>query len=174
MKAALSYRYPLAVRWIHWFSVALIAVAYFTGESAEEFNETGAGVNWHVLAGLGLLLMFVPRLLARLWVRKPPETRSSAAQKLMMRTVHLALLLFVVVQPVLGILMVWSEGDPLIVPLTTWQIPPLLAVGEGWEETLEGLHETVGNVFYGVIGLHVLAALWHHFVRHDDILRRML
>ena len=170
MNAASSYRYPLAVRWTHWFSVALIAIAYVTGESAED----AAGVNWHVLAGLGLLLMFVPRLLARFWVRNPPETRSSAAQKLMMRTVHLALLLFVVVQPVLGILLVWSEGNPLIVPLTSWQIAPLLAVGEGWEETLEDLHETVGNVFYGVIGLHVLAALWHHFVRHDDILRRML
>ena len=175
MNAALSYRYPLAMRCIHWLSVALIAIAYITGESAEEFNETAAGgVNWHVLAGLGLLLMFVPRLLARFWAQKPPEPRSSLAERWMKRTVHLALLLFMVVQPVLGILMVWSEGDPLIVPLTSWQVPPLLAVGEGWEETLEGLHETVGNVFYGVIGLHVLAALWHHFLRHDDVLRRML
>ena len=170
---ALPYRYPSAVRWIHWLSVALIAIAYITSESAED--GAGAGdVNWHVLAGLGLLLMFVPRLLARFWVRKPPAANSRVAEKLMAHTVHLALLLFVVVQPVLGILLVWSEGDPLMVPLTSWQIPPLLAVGEGWGEGLEDLHETVGNLFYGVIGLHVLGALWHHFVRRDLVLRRML
>jgi cytochrome b561 len=169
---SLPNRYPWAVRWIHWLSAILIAIAYLTSESAEEL---GAGsVNWHVLAGLGVLALFVPRLVARFQVRRPPQPNSRMAEKLMVRTVHLALLLFVVVQPVLGILLVWSEGEPLMVPITSWQIPPLLAVGEGWEETLEDLHETVGNLFYGVIGLHALAALWHHFGRRDSVLRRML
>lgn len=170
-----AYRYPLAVRWIHWLGAILVAVAYFTGESAEELEEVGTdAVNWHVLAGLGLLLLFVPRLLARLWVRRPPMPPSSVAGIWMARTVHLALLLFVVVEPLLGVLMVWAQGQSLAVPLTSWQLPPLVALGEGWEETLEELHETVGNVFYAVIALHVLAALWHHFIRHDDVLRRML
>jgi cytochrome b561 len=174
MYDASSYRYPMAVRWIHWLSVALIAIAYITAEAAEDFGEGGGtGASWHVLAGLGLLLLFVPRLLARIGVRRPPPVQARAAEKLMARAVHLALLLFVVMQPVLGILMVWAEGDALIVPMTSWQVPPLLAVGRGAEETLEELHETLGNVFYGVIGVHVLAALWHQFVRRDGILRRM-
>lgn len=88
--------------------------------------------------------------------------------------VHVALLLFVVVQPLLGILALWAEGDALPVPLTSWSIPPPFAMGVGAGELLEELHETVGNVFYAVIAVHVLAALWHHFVRHDAVLRRML
>ena len=47
-------------------------------------------------------------------------------------------------------------------------------MGAGAGELLEELHETVGNIFYAVIGVHVLASLWHHFVRRDAILRRML
>lgn len=166
------YRYPAATRWIHWTAAVLVAIAYLTSESAEEL---GAGaVNWHVLAGLGLMLLFVPRVLALLWVRPPPSAGSSVAAKWMARAVHLSLLLFIVVEPLLGLLMIWAEGSSVPIPLTSWHLPPLLVLGEGWEDTLEELHEDVGNIFYAVIGLHVLASLWHHFVRRDDVLRRML
>lgn len=100
--------------------------------------------------------------------------QSSLIERVLARTVHLALLLFMVVQPLIGLMITWAEGDPLIVPLLGWEIPPLLIVGDRGGEALEELHEVIGNVFYGVIGLHVLAALWHKFVRRDDILRRML
>ena len=86
----------------------------------------------------------------------------------------LALLLFVVVQPVLGILLVWSEGQALPIPLTDWAFPPLIVLGEDGEDFLEDAHETLGNAFYAVIALHALAALWHHIIRRDNTLRRML
>jgi len=38
---------------------------------------------------------------------------------------------------------------------------------------LEDIHGTIGTIFYYVIGLHILAGLWHHFVRRDDTLQRM-
>ncbi|MDG2518371.1 cytochrome b [Lysobacter soli] len=172
MNATLQYRYPRALRWIHWLSVALLAAAYISADSAE--GHSWAGMNWHVLAGLGVLLMVVPRLMARLWAHEAPRLQSSLIERVFARTVHLALLLFMVVQPLIGLLITWAEGDPLIVPLLGWEIPPLLIVGDRGGEALEELHEVIGNVFYGVIGLHVLAALWHQFVRRDDILRRML
>ena len=168
------HRYPAAVRWMHWLAAVLVAVAYLTSESAEDLEELTAGaVNWHVLAGLGLMLLFVPRVMAHVWIRMPPPAGSSAAAKWMARAVHLSLLLFIVVEPLLGLLMVWAEGSPVPIPLTSWNLPPLLVLGEGWEDTMEDLHEDVGNIFYAVIGLHVLASLWHHFARRDDVLRRM-
>lgn len=170
MATPLPFRYPGPVRWIHWLSVVLVAVAYLTAESAEELGQGGG--QWHVLAGLALLLVFVPRLLARLAAHRAPAS-ASVFEAWSARLVHLALLLFVVVQPLLGVLMVWAEGEALPVPFTPWQLPPLVVLGEAWEETLEELHETVGNVFYAVIALHALAALWHQFVRRDGMLRRM-
>lgn len=167
---ATSFRYPGPVRWIHWLSVVLVAIAYLTAESAEDLEDGGG--QWHVLAGLVLLLMFLPRLLARLTANRAPAP-ASALETWSARLVHLALLLFVVVQPLLGVLMVWAEGQALPVPFTAWQLPPLVVLGQAWAETLEELHETVGNVFYAVIALHALAALWHQFVRRDGVLRRM-
>ncbi|WP_159015606.1 cytochrome b [Cognatiluteimonas profundi] len=170
MATSVPFRYPVIVRWIHWLSVALVAIAYLTAESAEDLG--GGGGQWHVLAGLALLLLFVPRLLARLGGQHAPVP-ASAFEAWSARLVHIALLLFVVVEPLLGVLMVWAEGDPLPVPFTAWQIPPLIVLGEASGETLEELHGTVGNVFYAVIALHALAALWHQFVRRDGVLRRM-
>jgi len=171
MRAMQDYRYPFVVRWIHWLGVAAIAIAYLTSESAEDLMEGAAGTNWHVLAGIGLVLLFVPRLLARLAIRKRPV--ASGAEKWMAATLQLALLLFMVVQPLLGVLAVWAGGHALPIPLTGLALAPLVQLA-GQEHALEELHETVGNVFYGVIAIHALAALWHQFVRRDGVLRRML
>ncbi|MBF6024827.1 cytochrome b [Lysobacter niastensis] len=170
MAMPLPFRYPRPVRWIHWLSVVLVIIAYATAESAEDPRSSGG--QWHILAGLALLLVFVPRLLARFAANRAPVLTSPFATW-SARLVQVALLLFLVVQPLLGVLMVWAEGEVLPVPLTGWQLRPLFVLGEAWSETLEDLHETVGNVFYAVIALHSLAALWHQFVRRDDVLRRM-
>ena len=171
MVTSSPFRYSAPVRWIHWLTVLLVAVAYLTSESAEERGDGGAG-QWHVFAGLVLLLVFVPRLIVRLGSAHPPAP-ASAFEAWSARLVHVALLLFVVVQPLLGVLMVWAEGDALPIPFTAWQLPPLVVLGEAWGESLEEIHESVGNAFYAVIALHALAALWHQFVRRDGLLRRM-
>ena len=171
MKSVQRFRYPFAVRWIHWLGVAAIATAYLTSESAEDLMESGSGTNWHVVAGIGLVLLFVPRLLARLSVRRRPHT--SGTEKWVAGTLQLALLLFMVVQPLLGVLAVWAEGHSLPIPFTNLQLAPLVQLN-GWGQALEGAHETVGNIFYGVIAIHVLAALWHQFVRRDGLMQRML
>lgn len=169
------FRYPVSVRAIHWLGVVLIATAYLTSASAEELEEAvRGGAQWHVLAGLGLMLLFVVRVVARWGVHPPPIAGSRVAEVWMARTVHIALLLFMVVQPLIGILVVWSEGLALPVPFTPWELSPLVVVGERWEDVLEELHETIGNAFYAVIAVHVIAALWHQFVRRDGTLARML
>ena len=53
-------------------------------------------------------------------------------------------------------------------------LPPLIVLGEGAEDMLEEAHEILGTVFYAVIAMHAIAALWHHFIRRDTTLRRML
>ncbi|MGH8116877.1 MAG: cytochrome b/b6 domain-containing protein [Rhodanobacteraceae bacterium] len=39
---------------------------------------------------------------------------------------------------------------------------------------LEGIHENFGNLLMYLAALHAAAALIHHFVQRDDVLRRML
>jgi cytochrome b561 len=169
-------RFAWPVRVIHWLSAGLILVAYLSSELGEEIEEgERTGIDWHVLAGIGLLLLFLPRLLARLLSRTPPIVPAPPSWSLWPgRLVTLALLLFVVVQPLLGVLAVWSEGHALAIPLTGWSLPPPFVLGEDAGEFFEEAHEIVGNAFYAVIAAHLLAALWHHVFRRDNALRRML
>jgi cytochrome b561 len=170
-------RFAWPVRAIHWISAVLVLVAYLTTELAEDAEHGEAvGINWHVAAGLALVLLFLPRLLARLLPQPgpllPPAPRWSVWPH---KLVTLALLLFVVVQPLLGVLSVWAEGEALAIPFTAWSLPPpAWAPGGDAGDALEEAHEVVGNAFYAVIALHALAALWHQFVRRDGTLRRML
>lgn len=168
-----SARYPALVRCIHWTSAGLVLLAYLTSESAEE----AAGANWHIFAGLLLLLLFPLHLVAlRLKKRAssswPKPTRQ--AERLAAISIHGALFLFLVVQPVLGVLSLWGMGESLPIPFTAISVPSPLALGSGAGHTLEEMHEAVGTFFYAVIALHVLASLWHQFVQHDATLRRML
>src|SRR5262245_46343676 len=96
-------RYPALVRWVHWVSAALVLLAYVTGESAEHLGEGGAGGQWHVLAGLLLLLLFLPRVAGTLARRRmsAPAEPARPAERIAAGAIHVALLLFVVVQPLL-------------------------------------------------------------------------
>jgi len=47
-------------------------------------------------------------------------------------------------------------------------------VSEELAESLEDIHKLLGTIFYYVIGLHVVAAIWHHVVRKDNTVKRMV
>jgi cytochrome b561 len=168
MSRALS-RYPAPMRALHWLSAALVLIAYLTADGMED----DGGSRWHVLSGLLLVLLFLPRLAGHLLRLGPDPLHAPRLQALSSALVHVALLLFVVVQPLLGMAAMWAEGHAVPVPFTTLALPAPFPMG-GWGEAAEDAHEVVGNVFYAVIGLHVLAALWHHVVRRDAVMRRML
>lgn len=87
---------------------------------------------------------------------------------------HYLLYAFLFAQPLLGLFTVLIEKGSLPVPLTQLLIPSPFPLSERFAESLEDLHKLLGSIFYYVIGLHVVAALWHHFVRKDNTLKRMV
>jgi cytochrome b561 len=37
----------------------------------------------------------------------------------------------------------------------------------------EDIHGYLAYALFALVGIHALTALWHHFIRHDGVLRRM-
>lgn len=134
MEAA-SDRLAGSLRAVHWLGAALILVGYLTSGGMEH-GAVVAG-SWHVLSGLGLLLLVLPRF----WLHWRHRGQLRSAQ------------------------------PGLVLPFTTWSIASPFAGGVG--EWAAELHEMVGSVFYFIIAMHAVAALWHHVARRDRVLRRM-
>lgn len=176
---ALRPRYSPALRRLHWLMALLVAAAYLLIEQRGLFPRGSAPraamVQGHFWLGLSVLLLVVWRLRLRLRDGAPPVTPALARWNAWAGgLLHVALYLFFVVQPLLGLATAWSDGKDVLVPFTQIALPALLPENEALAHTLEDLHETIGTIFYWVIGAHILAALWHHWLRRDDTLRRML
>ena len=174
-----AQRFTPAQRRLHWLMALLIAVAYLLIEQRGLFSRGSAGhaamLQGHFWTGLTIFTLAWWRLVIRRRHGAPPVTppldRLSA---LAATSLHVALYLFFLVQPMLGLATAWSDGKVLLIPFTDIALPALLPANSALAHTLEDLHGTVGNVFYWVIGIHVLAALWHHLMRGDNTLKRML
>jgi cytochrome b561 len=172
-------RFAASRRRLHWLIFALVLLAYLFINVFELFPKgslTRANIlAAHFTAGIAVLLLVLPRVWLRRRHADPPITPPLQpwASRLSKLT-HLALYLFLVVQPVLGILTVQVGGKPVKLFGVTL-LPPLLgAPDRAFSHQLEDIHGWIGTIFYWVIGLHILAALWHHYIRKDDTLKRMV
>ena len=173
-----SNRYAPALRRIHWLTVLLLLAAYLLIEQRNLFPR-GSGpralmIQGHFWTGLSIFVFAVWRVLVRLRTEVPPITPLPQAWELWLaKATHLALYAFVLLMPLLGLATAWSDGKALLIPFTDVALPALLPVDKDLAHQLEELHGTIGEAFYWVFGLHIVAALYHHFWQRDDTLKRM-
>ncbi len=172
-------RYAVAVRYMHWTVFVLVLLAYLFINVFELFPK-GSFLRTnikaaHFTAGIAVLLLVLPRGLLRLRSGRPPIVPALPyAMELFSQLTHMALYAFLLVQPILGIVTLQLGGKAVklfgvtLLPSFVGTPNPTLS------HQLEDIHGSIGTIFYYVIGLHIAAALWHHFGRRDNTLKRML
>jgi len=87
------------------------------------------------------------------------------------KAVHYGLYLLVGATVLLGICNAWQRGDVLF---NLYRIPQLVPGDTALRRTLGELHGDLADVVLIVAGLHAAAALAHHYLLRDRVLRRML
>lgn len=179
MAASSTARYTARARWLHWLMALLIVLAYGLILSRSEFPRFSEYrvmvVQGHFLTGILVLALAFLRLAERRRHAPPAITPPlQDALRRASRLTHYLMYAFLFVQPVLGILTVMVEKGQLPILFTGLSIPWPFATSDRTAEYFEDLHKLFASLFYYVIGLHIVAALWHHFIRKDDTLRRML
>ena len=174
-----SVRYALSQRWMHWVIFTLVLIAYVCINLFDLFPKGTATRNnilaAHFTAGLAVLLLVWPRLWLRFRKGQPPISPPPPRwTELLSKLTHVALYAFLIIQPILGVLTLQIGGKAVklfgVTLLPSFVSHPDRALGH----QLEDIHSWVGTIFYYVIALHILAALWHHFARRDNTLKRML
>lgn len=172
-------RYSLGLRRLHWLTAVLILLSYVFIEQRGLFERGTPAralmMQAHFWTGLAIFVLVLWRLGLRMHATVPPVTPALPTwQAWPARLLCLALYVFIIVQPLLGLVTAWVDDKTLYLPFTQIALPALLAPDESLAHQLEDLHGGIGEIFYWVIGAHILAALYHHFLRRDDTLRRML
>lgn len=130
--------------------------------------------SWHKWAGVTIFMLVLVRSLWRLTHPAPPLPDDVPVwQRKVAEATHYALYALMIVIPLTGWLMSSAKGFQTVY-FGVVPIPDLLAKNEGLGETLALVHRYLNYSMIGLVIAHIAAALKHHFIDKDDILRRML
>jgi cytochrome b561 len=124
---------------------------------------------------IGVIVLFLAVLrLAWRFINPAPQLPGSMAwyERLGAHGVHLALYLVMFAMPLSG----WAMSSAANFPLSVFgwfTLPALMKPSKEAVDLLKNVHEMMAVGILVLIGLHIAAALKHHFIDRDDILKRM-
>lgn len=161
---------------LHWLTAVLLGGPYAAVWALGHASDAGANTlaMLHRSFGLSVFVVTVVRLGWRLASRIPPlPTGISPVQRRMARASVVALYGLMMLQPALGLIGTMLSGKRATV-FGAVPVPMWLGTDGPLSERVFQAHGVVALTLLALVGLHVSAALYHHFVRRDAVLRGML
>lgn len=158
---------------IHWLSVALILALLGSGFRAGQTTDLAAKafiLKAHAPLGIAILLLTLTRLIWWWQFDSKPKPLGNAPewQERIAQLVHVAFYIVIIGMAVSGISMfILSGAGDILFNGAPGQLPD-------FSQFLPRVPHGIGaKVFVGLLILHAGAALYHHFIRRDETLRRM-
>jgi len=183
----LPVRYGAVAMTLHWLIAALIIVNLYLGLSLDDYArgdpQKFVVIGWHKSIGLTVLTLSILRLVWR-WMNPlpPPPQGLTPWIRVSGKAIHVLFYFMMIAIPLAGWLMVSSgaqgHGTPVF-GLFDWPAFPILSdlprsAAHPYHETFESAHVWLAWSMLVLIPAHIIAALYHHFVRRDNVLLRML
>jgi cytochrome b561 len=189
----LPTRYGAVAMTLHWLIAILIIINLYLGLSFDDYAR-GDPMKFQVISlhksiGLTVLVLSVLRLVWR-WINPvpPPPTGLKPWMRTAALFMHRLFYFMIIAIPLAGWLMVsagaMGHATPVfgqfgIPHLFDWPAFPVLSgmtrsVAHPYHEAFETIHVWLAWAMIGLVPLHVLAALYHHFLHGDNALLRML
>jgi cytochrome b561 len=127
----------------------------------------------HADIGYVVLLLLVVRLIWRLF-NPAPALETPAWQRWLARVNQWALDLITVTVAMLG----WAHSGAHTPNYASWfglfQVPQITAPDKAAAQTYEDRHILFAYVLLALVVIHVAAALWHHLIKRDAVVSRMV
>lgn len=174
-------RYSTVAIVLHWLLALVILAMFAVGIYMTDLPFSPQRLklyNWHKWAGVTFLALTLLRLVWRLTHRPPTlplavtRTMPGWQHRAYHATHHLMYLLFFAV-PLVG----WAYSSAAGFPIVWFgqiALPDLLPVNKELAEVIKPLHKYLALALMALAGLHIAAAVKHHWVDRDGLLGRML
>lgn len=170
-------RYRPIARALHWTTAVLVIAMLPLGAVLLDLPPgriQDTAFDLHRSTGVLLFVLTALRLAYRLRHPPPPLPADLApSQRCAAHAVHVALYALLFALPLVGWWGTSAFGAPIVV-YGLFELPPLVAKDEALARQVLGLHGWLGLALVIAVLAHAGAALHHHFIRRDGILRRML
>ena len=170
-------RHPLITRVLHWATAVILVVsvsAILYRETIEHKTLRQVLMELHRQLGLLVLLLLVARVAVRSvkgLVNHAPGP--SAARRRAATVAHWSMYGVIAGLVLLG----WALCNAHAIHLRLFGViplPDLVAADSDLADTLSDYHIWAAWVLLSLVVPHVLAALWHHYIRRDGVLTAML
>jgi len=181
--------WPLFARALHWLVALLVIIEVPLGfwmlELADTQNKTPGDDTWimpainaHHTIGFLILILAVLRVNWRLNNPIPDlPAYMGAYQRLLSRSTQAFLYFLMFFYPLTGWAAVATSSEATPVLFFGWEIPRMTTQPSGAEnftyDLFTSLHQVCWKIGGVLLALHITGALWHQFIKKEDVLARM-
>ncbi len=168
------HKLTVLIHWLTFLTIVILLATIFSREFVEDDEIRLTLLNIHRSCGVLLLALLIIRLFIRyfFYFSNVNTDLPSTLQKIANAT-HWVIYSFLFAVPISGWLFTSAAGKPLIF-FGFLHLPALLQKNRDLAEVMGEVHEVLAWIFVILIFAHILAALWHHYVRKDNVLRSIL
>lgn len=172
--------YNFLARFFHWTTVLFLLVLFpvgmymtYRGKELNLFDDlTNTLYSGHKLAGFALLSFVLLRLIHRLIVGAPRDEPTLGTFHIVAsRVVHWGMYILLIAIPIAGWVGVSAFGA--LTTLGGIQLPAIVGQDKELASQAFAVHQVLGQMLLVLIAVHVGAALYHRFIRRDNVLSRM-
>ena len=168
--------YGSVAKAFHWLLLLMLGFLIVAGNflaSMPKGPEKLQAAGMHKSFGLLVLALILLRLIWRLINVTPKDPEGTPAiQNFLAHAMHWALYVLMFAQPLAGILMSQAAGYPVSF-FGLFELPVLIDKDPSLAQFFRSAHGTVWVLLVLAVIGHAGAGLYHHFIRKDDVLKRM-
>lgn len=159
---------------LHWLIFVLVFCMIIGGFLLDDVPKEYKGVifNLHKLTGLTILILMLVRLFWNAMNVKPVLSSDTKPwERRLERAVHGLLYLLIIAMPLAGWIGSSSAGKAPHIGNIIFALP--IPQNKSLIDAMFAMHGWIAFGIIGLVTIHIFAALFHHYVKKDDVLRRM-
>ena len=178
-------------KWFHWVTAACFLVCFMVvwfRHYIAEFKSDAwhSSLDYHIMAGWTVLALVLPRLYWRFKNIQPLEPPGSKLEHLGAKIGHWALYAMMIIMPITGYMGTHDDSNiyglfsiPTLQDTALWQVVFVGMFDLTWDQVeafADFVHKDILGawILWILILIHIGAGLYHHYVKRDTTLVRML